>query len=280
MVKIVTDSTSDIPAEITKNLGITVVPCYVRFGKEVFRDGVDLHTEEFYKKLIVSHIHPNTAQPSPGDFADFYNKLAESTDSIVSIHISSKLSGVYNSALQAKKLVDSKCQIEVVDSFFNSVGLGLIVIAAAKLANSGANMQLVLEEVTHAISQIKMLGIFDTLKYMIRGGRITKLKGAIASVIGVKPMLTFRDGEVIQAGLARTYSKGMHKLVEYVKSNMPITDLAITHSAFLEGAKSLKKYLADIFPEERILISELGPALGVHGGPGVLLVAIRCSGNG
>jgi DegV family protein with EDD domain len=280
MVKIVTDSTSDIPTEIAKNLGITVVPCYVRFGKEVFRDGVDLHTEEFYKKLIVSHIHPNTAQPSPGDFADFYNKLAESTDSIVSIHISSKLSGVYNSALQAKKLVDSKCQIEVVDSLFNSVGLGLIVIAAAKLANSGANMQLVLEEVTHAISQIKMLGIFDTLKYMIRGGRITKLKGAIASVIGVKPMLTFRDGEVIQAGLARTYSKGMHKLVEYVKSNMPIIDLAITHSAFLEGAKSLKKHLADIFPEERILISELGPALGVHGGPGVLLVAIRCSGNG
>jgi len=280
MVKIVTDSTSDIPAEIAKNLGITVVPCYVRFGKEVFRDGVDLHTKEFYKKLLASDIHPNTAQPSPGDFVGFYNKLAESTDSIVSIHISSKLSGVYNSALQAKKLVDSRCQIEVVDSLFNSVGLGLITIAAAKLANSGAKIQLVLEEVSIEISQVKMLGIFDTLKYMIRGGRITKLKGAIAGVIGVKPMLTFRNGEVIQAGLARTYSKGIDKLVAYVKNNMPITDLAIAHSAFLEGAIHLKKQLADIFPEEKILISELGPALGLHVGPGVLLVAIRRSGTG
>jgi len=277
MIKIVTDSTSDIPDKVARDLGITIVPCYVRFGKEVFRDGVDLKIEDFYKKLATSDIHPNTAQPSPGDFTDVYNKLAESTDGIVSIHISSKLSGVYNSALQAKKLVDSKCRIEIVDSLFNSAGLGLITITAAKLANSGANLQKVMVEVKKAISEVKMLGIFDTLKYMIRGGRITKLKGTIASVIGVKPMLTFRDGEIIQSGLARTYSKGMDKIVAFVKNNIPITDLFISHSAFKDSALSLKKRLVDIFPEERVFISELGPALGVHGGPGVLLVAIRRS---
>ncbi|MFC1846790.1 DegV family protein [Chloroflexota bacterium] len=277
MVKVVTDSTSDIPAEIARDLGINIVPCYVRFGKEVFRDGVDLHNEEFYKKLIISDIHPNTAQPSPGDFVDVYNKLAESTDSIVSIHISSKLSGVYNSALQAKKLVVSKCQIEVVDSLFNSAGLGLITITAAKLANSGANLHTVMAEVKRSISEVKMLGIFDTLKYMIRGGRITKLKGTIASVIGVKPMLTFRDGEIIQSGLARTYSKGMDKLVTFVKDNMPVASISISHSDFKEGALDLKERLTGIFLGETIFISELGPALGVHGGPGVLLVAIRRS---
>ena len=277
MVKIVTDSTSDIPAEIAENLGITIVPCYVRFGKEVFRDGVDLSTVEFYKKLAVSDSHPNTSQPSPGDFLDCYNKLAGSTDSIVSIHISSKISGVYSSAIQAKKLVDSKCRIEVVDSLFNSAGLGLITITAAKLANSGANLETVLTEVKRAISEVRMLGIFDTLKYMIRGGRITKFKGTLAGVIGVKPMLTFRDGEVVQSGLARTYSKGMDKLVTFVKDNMPVTSISISHSDFKEGAVKLKERLADIFPEERIFISELGPALGVHGGPGVLLVAIRRS---
>jgi len=275
LVKIVTDSTSDIPRDIAKDLGITIVPCYVRFGEEEFRDGIDLKIKDFYPKLISSKIHPNTAQPSPGDFVDVYNRLSESTDSIVSIHISSKLSGVYNSALQAKKLVNLKCQIEVVDSLFNSVGLALIVIAAAKLAKSGARAQSVLEEVSKAISQVKMLGIFDTLKYMIRGGRITKLRGTLVSVIGVKPMLTFRDGEVVQAGLARTYLKGIDKLVTYVKNNMPITDLAIAHSAFEEGAMSLKKRLVNIFPGDKILISELGPALGVHGGPGVLLLALR-----
>jgi DegV family protein with EDD domain len=275
MVKIVTDSTSDIPAEIAQKLGITIVPCYVRFATDVYRDGVDLKTKEFYTKLATSDVHPNTAQPSPADFVDVYNKLTGLADSIVSIHISSKLSGVYNSALQAKRAIEGKPQIEVVDSLFNSVGLGLITISAAKLANSGATLQSVLEEVTKAISQVKMLGIFDTLKYMIRGGRISKLKGSIASLIGVKPMLTFRDGEVVQAGLARTYSKGINKLLTFVKSNMPITDLSIAHSAYAEGAESLKKRLADIFPEERILISELGPALGVHGGPGVLLMALR-----
>jgi len=222
MVKIVTDSTSDIPADIAQDLGITIVPCYVRFGKEEFRDGVDLKTKDFYLKLISSKIHPNTAQPSPGDFMDVYNRLSESTNSIVSIHISSKLSGVYNSALQAKKLMDPKCQIEVVDSLFNSMGLGLITITAAKLAKSGAKTQSVLKEIKKAILQVKMLGIFDTLKYMIRGGRITKLKGTLVNVIGVNPMLTFRDGEVVQAGLARTYSKGMDKLVAYVKNNIPI----------------------------------------------------------
>ncbi|MFC1866100.1 DegV family protein, partial [Chloroflexota bacterium] len=249
-------------------------PCYIRFGKEEFRDGVDLNTKEFYKKLITSDIHPNTAQPSPGNFVEIYNKLAESTDSIVSIHISSKLSGVYNSAIQAKKLVDSKCRIEVVDSLFNSAGLGLITLTAAKLANSGANLDSVIAEVKKAISEVKMLGIFDTLKYMVRGGRITKLKGTIASVIGIKPMLTFRYGEIIQSGLARTYSKGMDKLVTFVKDNMPVTNLSISHSDFKEGALDLKERLANIFPGE-IFISELGPALGVHGGPGVLLLALR-----
>jgi len=275
MVKIVTDSTSDIPAEIAEDLGITIVPCYIRFGKEEFRDGIDLKVKDFYPKLINSTIHPNTAQPSPGDFLDAYKRLSESTDRIVSIHISSKLSGVYNSALRAKELVDSKCRIEVVDSHFNSVGLGLITIAAAKMAKSGANMQSVMEDISRSISQVKMLGIFDTLKYMVRGGRISNLKGTLVSVIGVKPMLTFRDGEVIQAGLARTYSKGMDKLVEYVKNNMPIIDLAIAHSAFQEGANNLKRRIEKILPERKTLISELGPALGVHGGPGVLLLALR-----
>jgi len=277
MVKVVTDSTSDIPVDVARNLGISIVPCYVRFGKEVFRDGVDLKIEDFYKKLATSDIHPKTAQPSPGDFTDVYSKLAGSTDGIVSIHISSKLSGVYNSALQAKKLVNSKCQIEVVDSLFNSAGLGLITITAAKLANSGANLQTVIAEVKRAISEVRMLGIFDTLKYMIRGGRITKFKGTLAGVIGVKPMLAFRDGEVVQSGLARTYSKGVDKLVAFVKDNLPITDLFISHSAFKEGAMKLKERLADIFPGEKIFISELGPTLGVHGGPRVLLVAIRRS---
>ncbi len=275
MVKIVTDSTSDIPAEIAEDLGITIVPCYIRFGKEEFRDGIDLKVKDFYPKLINSTIHPNTAQPSPGDFLDAYKRLSESTDRIVSIHISSKLSGVYNSALRAKELVDSKCRIEVVDSHFNSVGLGLITIAAAKMAKSGADMQSVMEDISQSISQVKMLGIFDTLKYMVRGGRISNLKGTLVSVIGVKPMLTFRDGEVIQAGLARTYSKGMDKLVEYVKNNMPIIDLAIAHSAFQEGAINLKRRIEKILPERKILISELGPALGVHGGPSVLLLALR-----
>jgi DegV family protein with EDD domain len=135
-IKIVTDSTSDISPDVAQKLGIVVVPVYVRFGDTIYRDGVEISNEEFYQKLVTSPVHPATSQPSPADFARTYSKHIKNSGGIVSIHISSKLSGTYNSAILAKDMLDDSHLIEVIDSKFNSAGLGLVVIAAARLANS------------------------------------------------------------------------------------------------------------------------------------------------
>ncbi|GAH23944.1 unnamed protein product, partial [marine sediment metagenome] len=272
-VKIVTDSTSDLPAQIAQELGITVVSAYVRFGEMVYRDGVDIGHDELYQKLVASPIHPATSQPSPGDFADVYRKLARETDEIVSIQATSKLSGIYNSALQGRELAATGCHIEVVDSLSVSMGLGLIAMAAARLAKAGESLEAVMEEVRQAIPSIRLLGVFDTLKYLLRGGRIGKAKALLGSVLNVKPLITMRDGELFPAGQARTRSKGIDRLFDLVKNALDIQELAIVHSTTPDEAGSLKERIASIFDRRRIHIARLGPALGVHGGPGALILA-------
>ncbi len=203
-VKIVTDSTADLPSQVAEELGIIVVPVYLRFGEKVYRDGVDIGHDEFYQKLVTSPIHPSTSQSSPSDFTDVYRKLAGETDDIVSIQVTSKLSGTYASALQGKELSATGCHIEVVDSLSVSMGLGLIAIAAARLAAAGESLHTVMVEIRQAITQIRLLALFGTLKYLHRGGRIGKAKTLLGSVLNVKPLLTMRDGELVPVGQART----------------------------------------------------------------------------
>ena len=273
-VKIVTDSTADLPVLLAQELGITVVPVYVRFGQKVYRDRVDISETEFYQKLVESPVHPTTSQPSPADFADVYKKLSREADEIVSIQVTSKLSGTYNSALQGRELAEMGHPIEVVDSLSISMGLGLIAVTAAKAAMAGESLQAVMEEIRQCIPCIRLLGVFDTLKYLLLGGRIGKAKALLGSVLNVKPLLTMRDGELLPAGLARTRSKGIDRLFDLVKNALNIQELAIVHSTTPDEAGSLKERIASIFDRERIHIARLGPALGVHGGPGALILAL------
>jgi len=274
-VKIVTDSTADLPPQLAQELGITVVPVYLRFGDKVYRDGVDISQDELYQKLVESPIHPATSQPTPADFADVYRKLAKETDEIVSIQITSKLSGTYNSALQGRELAATGCHIEVVDSLSGSMGLGLITMAAARLAGAGESLPGVMAEIRQVIPNIHLLGVLDTLKYLLRGGRIGKVKALLGSVLNVKPLITVRDGEVVPAGQARTRSKGIERLHDFVKNALNIQELAIVHSTTPDEAGSLKERIASIFDKRRIHIARLGPALGVHFGPGTLIVVLR-----
>jgi len=274
-LKIVTDSTADLPALLAQELGITVVPVYVRFGQKVYRDRIDISETEFYQKLVESPVHPTTSQPSPADFADVYKKLSREADEIVSIQVTSKLSGTYNSALQGRELAETGHPIEVVDSLSVSMGLGLIAVAAAKAAMAGGGLQAVMEEIRQCIPRIRLLGVFDTLKYLLLGGRIGKAKALLGSVLNVKPLLTMRDGELLPAGLARTRSKGIDRLFDLVKNALNIQELAIVHSTSPDEAGSLKERIASIFDRERIHIARLGPALGVYGGPGTLILALK-----
>ena len=274
-VKIVTDSSADLPEQLVQELGITVVPLYLRFGEEVYRDRVDISEDEFYQRLQRDPIHPSTTQPTPQDFVDVYQKLSKEADGIVSIHLSSKLSGTCTSALQGKDLIEKGCPIEVVDSQTLTMGLGLIDIAAATVANAGGGLQEVLAEARQAIPNIHLLGLLDTLKYVLLGGRIGKAKALLGSILNVKPLLKLQDGEVMPAGQARTRSKGIDRLFDFAKNAVNIEDLAVVYNTTPDEAQSLAERIDSIVAREKIRIARVGPMLGVHMGPGALVVTLR-----
>jgi DegV family protein with EDD domain len=274
-VQVVTDSTADLPAELINELGITVVPLYVRFGETVYRDRVEISEDEFYKRLLRDSIHPTTSQPTPQDFAEVYQKLSSKADGIISIHISEKLSGTYNSASQGKNLVENGCPIEVVDSKTTSMALGLIAMAASTMAASGKSLQQITEDIRQIISSVQLFVIFDTLKYLAKGGRIGKAKSLLGSVLSVKPMLTIKDGEFLPVSQFRSRPKGIDKLFSYAKDSNNMEEMAIIHSTTPDEAQSLAERINSTLHPKQIRIARLGPVLGVHGGPGVLAVAFR-----
>jgi len=274
-IQVITDSTSDIPRDIAEELGIRVVPVYIRFNDKVYRDGVDIQKDEFYQVLADSPYHPATSQPTPEDFVSAYKEYCDTVDGIISIHVSSKASGTYNSAIIAKKMLGSQCPIEVVDSQFTSAGLALVVMAVARLVKAGKNLAAITAEVRRIINKVDIFGVFDTMKYLERSGRVSKTIVTAANILDVKPLLTFREGEIIRAGLVRSFSRGMDRLYKFVEGKGDIAELIIVHSAIPEKAEQLKKRLAWLFPEELIRTFQLGAGLGVHGGPGALLVGLR-----
>ena len=273
-VKIVTDSLSDITGKLVQELGVTVVPLYVRFGEEVYRDRVEMTTDEFYHRLVHDAAFPTTTQPPPGDFVGVYNKLAKETDEILVIVVSSKLSGTYQSALQAKSMVEGKCRIEVIDSQTIVMGLGLIVISAAKAAEAGANLGELADLVHKAMPRSHAIMSFDTLKYLAKGGRIGKAQSFLGSILSVKPILTIRDGEVHPVTRVRSRAAGVDYLYNSAASYSHIEELAVEYATTPDEADDLVERLNSVFPKERIYRSTVSPVLGTHAGPHVLSVSV------
>jgi DegV family protein with EDD domain len=274
-VKVVTDSTCDIPTPLAQELGIAVVPIYVMFGQRAYRDRVDIGEDEFYDKLVHDSVHPTTSVPSPNDFAEVYNKLAEETDEIVSIHLTSRESGTYNSAVLAKELVNKKCHIEVIDSLSVSMGCGLLVIAAAREARGGASLEQVAEVVRRSIPQMHLLILVDTLKYVVRGGRLSKAHGMLGSVLRVRPLLTIKDGDLMLANLARTKDKAIERLYNFAKGFSRVRELAVAYTTGRDEAKALADRIGADYPSADMYLTRVGPSLGTHAGPGAVGVAVR-----
>lgn len=273
-VKIVTDSLSDITSDIAEGLGITVVPLTVSFGQESFLDRVTMTTDEFYYKLAHDATWPKTTQPPPGDFVDIYNKLAKETDEILVITLSSKLSGTYESALNARGIVEKECRIEVIDSLTVAMALGLIVIAAAKAVQAGANLDKVADLVRRARSRSHLIAFFDTLKYLAKGGRIGKAQGLLGSMLSVKPILTVKDGEMSPLTRVRSRTAGMDYLYNSIAGFSHIEELAVEHATTPDDTDELIERLSPLFPKERIYKSTISPVVGTYAGPGAMAVSI------
>lgn len=276
MVRVVTDSTSDLPRDLAQALGIIVVPAYVHFGSKSYRDGVDIGPDELYKRMLDGPAHPTTSAPAPGDFAEAYKKLSAETDEIVSIVVTSKHSAVYDSALLGRESIKGSCRIEVVDSQSTTMGLGLVTVAAARMAKDGRSMAEVLEAARRAIPRTHGLALLDTLKYALKGGRLSRAGTLIGSLVKVKPILTIESGVISPSGVTRTRDKGMERLLDFVRKHLPVEEVAVVHSTSPDEAQSLAQRIQSMASlKTQPIVSRLGSALGVHGGPGTLAVALR-----
>ena len=274
-VRIVTDSTADIPPDVARELGITAVPLYVLLDDRVRRDRVDISEEEIYRRLAVGASIPTTTQPTPVDFADVYQRLSAEADGIVSLHISSKLSGTCSSATRGREMIVRKCPIEVVDSQTVTVGLGLLVVAAARLAAKGKGFAEVAAAVRQMMPTIDLLCLVDTLEYLARGGRLGRGRALMGSILGVKPLLSVKEGVVVPVGRARTRTKGLDWLFDFVCRFDDIQDVIIAYSTTPQEAHELADRIAPMFPRQRIMVTGLGCVLGAHCGPGTIFVGVR-----
>jgi DegV family protein with EDD domain len=269
VVRIVTDSTADLTKEQQQAAGITVVPLNVHFGDQVFRDHVDLTTDEFFRRLKASAQLPRTSQPAVGVFEEAYRTLRQDGDEIVSVHLSSKVSGTYNSALMAAKGVDEKA-IDVVDSLSTSMALGFMALEGAKLARAGKDRATITELLHALVPKARVICVVDTLTYLERGGRIGHARALLGSLLNVKPILQLKDGEVVPLGRARGRPQALSRLVELLERDGHVRQLAIMHGAALADAEQLRERVAASYPGLDILLTEIGAVLGTHTGPGVI----------
>lgn len=272
-VKIVTDSTSDIPPKVAYELGITVVPLTVFFGHESFLDRVDITTDEFYRRLTQENIYPTTTQPAPGVFADVYQKLLKDGDQILTIVISSKLSGTCRSALNAVTMVEGQGRIEVIDSLLTSISLGLVVIEAARMAQKGATLKEIIAAVKVNLPNTNTIMAFDTLKYLAKGGRVGKAQGLLGSLLAVKPVLTLKDGEVTPLTRLRSMSSAADYLYNHVAGMKKVIALGVEHATTPHEADILVARLGAIYPKDHIYRSVISPVLGTYMGPNVLSIS-------
>jgi DegV family protein with EDD domain len=275
-VRVVTDSTADLPAELARCLGIEVVPLSVHFGEETFRDGVDIGPDGFYKRLVRSQRLPTTSAPAPGAFEEAYRRLLKESEGIISIHISSKLSATHNSALLAREQVGAK--VEVIDSLTCSMALGLLAVSAANMARQGMGLQDLAGEVRSLVPRAYLFGLLDTLTYLVKGGRIGKATALVGSLLKIKPLLYVTSGEAHDLARVRTRARGVDRLCQLAGSFKSIQGMAVLSTTTPHEAEALLRRLSELYKGE-IQLARFGPVMGTYVGPGALGVAILGEGT-
>ena len=274
-VKVVTDSSSDMPREIAEQYGISVIPQKIIFGTEELRGGVDITGDEFYRRVANSATLPTTSQASPGEFRELYESIAADADGIVSVHVSGALSGTVNSARSGGDEADISCSVEVVDSMQAGMGTGLVAIAAARAARDGGDLQQVVSAAEDAISRCETYVLLDTLEYLQKGGRVGKARAMLATLLSIKPMIIIRDGVVDELGKERTHRKGMARLRRVTEGFGPLEELCVNYTTTPDEARAFGGELQSLLPEgKQPLLAQIGPAVGTYTGPSAIGVSL------
>ncbi|MDM8000826.1 MAG: DegV family protein [Dehalococcoidia bacterium] len=271
-VRVVTDSTSDLPPEVARDLGITVVPAQVQFGDQVFLDGIELTSEEFYRRLQSESTLPKTSPASISTFNSTYRRIAEEADGIISIHVVAKLSVTYDIARQAS--ADVKCPVIVIDSQTASMACGLLAIIAAKAARAGESLTEIEKLVRQAIPCTVTYGVFGTLEYLAKGGRIGKGQAFLGTLLKINPILAIRMSEVVPVERVRTRSRAVERMCEMVCGHAPLRELSVMRTTNPEEAEEVIRRLSPVFPPERMYRASIGPSMGTQVGPNAVGVAL------
>jgi DegV family protein with EDD domain len=264
-VRVVTDSSCDLPEARAEELGIEIVPLTIRFGTKEYVDRVELSNEEFWRKVATSDVLPETAAPSAGAFEETFRKLAESgADGIICINLSSRLSATMQSAQLAAKALKGTCPVEVVDSL--SVSMGLQCINAAQLARAGQDLDAIARSAESQVLRTRLFGALDTLEHLRRGGRIGAAQALLGGVLAIKPVIEVRDGAVAEAGKVRTRSKSLRLLADkVVQATNP--QQVFVFDAQAPDIGELIDMLSAAVPRNEIEFGTIGPVIGTHAGP-------------
>jgi DegV family protein with EDD domain len=274
-VAVVTDSSSDLPADLAAEHGIEVVPLSIRFGDEELVDRRDLTPAQFWARCAASPVLPETAAPAPGAFQSAYERAAEGgADGVVCVTISSKLSATISAASAAADALEGRLPVRVVDSRSVTMGLGMIVLAAARAAKGGGNVDEVAAEAEGLVSRTRVYGTLDTLENLKKGGRIGAAQALLGSLLSVKPVIEVRDGEVEPGPKQRTRARALAWLAEKVAADSPTGEVAVI-SGMAPDVDTLCDLLSRHLPRERLVVADLGAVIGTHAGPRTIGVAYQ-----
>lgn len=277
---IVTDSTADIPQPLVQELGIHIVPLKVHVEGQTYLDGVTLSADEFYEKLAVAEKLPTTSQPAPLDFVNVYEEIAarDPEAEIISIHLSSALSGTYQTATLAAGMVEEKVRVHVMDSRTASYALGSIVVSVARLVRTGGTLEECRELVHTLIPTHRVYFVMDTLMYLQKGGRIGKAASIVGSLLNIKPILMFDEtGEVAVVEKVRGKKKAVARILELAKEHAAgkLVTAAAVYTTDREEATVLREQVEqELNTTGEVVLAQLGPVIGTYGGPGLLAVTL------
>jgi DegV family protein with EDD domain len=269
-IRVITDSACDIPEEIARRLDIDIVSLSIRFGDDEFIDRVDLSPAEFWAKCKASKTLPETAAPSPGAFQAAYERAkADGCNGVIVLTLTSLLSATHQSAVIACEAVAGSIDVRVVDTRAVSMAQGLLVIDVAEVAATRVSLDLLVEHAESLVNKVGVVAMLDTLEHLIKGGRVGGARALLGQVLAIKPLLELKDGVVAEAGRQRTRAKALVAIVEVVKSHQPLRRLALVHGASNE-VPALEMLVADIPTEFPLIVTDMGPVVGTHGGPGII----------
>jgi len=269
-IRVVTDSACDIPEEIAQRLNIDIVSLSIRFGDDEFTDRVDLSPAEFWAKCKASKTLPETAAPSPGAFQAAYERAkTDGCDGVIVITLSALLSATHQAAVLGAEAVKDSIDVRVIDSKAVSMAIGLMVIDVAELAETGADLDALVADAESLVPKAGVVAMLDTLEHLIKGGRVGGARALLGQVLSIKPLLELKDGVVAEAGRQRTRAKALVAIAQVTKTHAPLKRVALVHGASSE-VSALEALVADIATENPIIVTDMGPVVGTHGGPGII----------